>query len=116
MMSFTEPSGKVFSVSAESPARITDVAFGSNFSEVSALPKSGRFTVRLFLLISSPSQFLVATFRRPLNILCLFWIFGLRFAQVAHRACGQCTPCAAQARGLLPIGQPNIFALPSLPC
>ena len=45
MISLTDSFGTVFSVSAESPARITDVAFASNLSDVSALPNSGNVAV-----------------------------------------------------------------------
>src|SRR5579863_891351 len=51
MMSFTESSGTLFNVSAQSPARITDVARESNLSSVSAFPKSGNVAVAVPFLL-----------------------------------------------------------------
>ena len=50
-MSFMDSSGTVFSVSAESPTRITEVAFASNLSRVSAFPKRGKEAVAIPCLV-----------------------------------------------------------------
>jgi len=61
MMSLIEAAGTALSVSAESPARITDVAEESKLFTVSAFPKRGRLVLRMVLAIYAPKELFYST-------------------------------------------------------